>query len=99
MRTLILQVPRRKLSLFSRSEVATPEHLSEFQPGQQASIVRIADSRLNQRLLSMGLLEGDQVEIRFNRQGSVVIAKNTLRLALGKPLACRIEATPVIDAQ
>ena len=53
-------------------------------PGERLKIVKIdAGQSLQTRLKHLGLMEGDVVRILQSVRGGVIVAKGTLRLALG----------------
>ena len=69
------------------------QFLSDIPSGQQVTLSTIEDGQLSRRLLCMGIPPGVQLEILHNRQGSVVVGRNRLRVALGKKVASRIGVT------
>ncbi|MBV1916222.1 MAG: ferrous iron transport protein A [Pseudomonadales bacterium] len=69
--------------------------LSEIPAGQPVMLSNIEDSQLSRRLLCMGIPPGVELEIFHNRKGSVVVGRNSLRVALGEKVASKIGVTPV----
>ena len=71
--------------------------LSELQQGQRARVARIdGTDRLSQRLMEMGLLEGESVEVvGFAPLGDPMqLRLSGYHLSLRKSEAARIEVTP-----
>ncbi len=77
-----------------------PEHdpvaLDTLPSGQCARIVRIDGGRaMIQRLMSLGITKGCEVEILHHRGKGVVLGLNGNRVALGAGVANRIQAAPL----
>ncbi|MGV6859990.1 MAG: FeoA family protein [bacterium] len=74
--------------------LASSRPLSEVSSGEHVQLQGIsAGKRLHEKLLSMGLPIGTEFTLLQNRGGSVVIAHDTNRLAIGKGMAQKIHVS------
>lgn len=78
------------------AEEKTPFPLSAAQSGDSLEIVTLNGQETNARLLGMGLIPGALLDVvNTNAPGSVVVALNHQRLALGTEMAQQIQVKPV----
>ena len=79
------------------SEASVYRSLDKAQPGQRVRLKSVnASKRTRERLLSMGLPQGAVFEVLRNRGGSVVIARQSNRLAIGREMAKDLLIQPTI---
>lgn len=72
--------------------------LNEVAPGQRARLVRIdGGRRLQRRLMALGLSIGQELDLLQHRDGGVVVARGSNRVALGEGIARKLQAE-LIDA-
>ncbi len=72
--------------------------LDKAEVGQLVRLKAVnASSRTRERLLSMGLPPGAVFEVLRNRGGSVVIGRQSNRLAIGREMAKDLLIQPTID--
>lgn len=65
--------------------------LAALKKGTKAKIVQLNAGRgLMMQIKHMGLREGDTIQVIQNSQGPVIIAKGSLRLALGRGMSHKI---------
>ena len=70
----------------------TARTLAQAEPGRRVRLVAIrGDRRLSRRLLALGLVVGNEVEVLHSRKGDVIVGRGSNRLALGKDIARRVE--------
>ena len=71
---------------------AASRPLAEVANGERARVVRIDGGRhLIQRLMSLGITTGSEVEVLHHRGGGVVVGLNGNRVALGAGVASHIQ--------
>ncbi len=71
--------------------------LDKAQPGQRVRLKSVnASNRTRERLLSMGLPPGAVFDVLRNRGGSVVICRQSNRLAIGREMAKDLLVQPTI---
>jgi ferrous iron transport protein A len=65
--------------------------LSSIEQGQTVRIVKVEAGRgIQTRIRNLGILEGDTVQVILNARGPLIIAKQNLRLALGRGMSSKI---------
>ncbi len=72
--------------------------LDQLRPGQRGRITAVkGEDALGQRLLEMGLLEGDEVEVLAEAPlgGPVEVRLRDYRLSLRRTEAARVEVQPL----
>lgn len=70
---------------------STIQTLDQCAPGQRVSLHSIVGGkRLRERLLSMGLPIGGELQVLRNRSGAVVVGRGANRLAIGRGMAEKI---------
>jgi len=68
--------------------------LSAVSPGVAVEITAVPDPTARAKLLRLGFLDGPVECRRRLRKGPVVLRRHGTELAIGAPLADRIEVTP-----
>ncbi len=62
--------------------------LAQIAPGHRVKLVAIRGDRgLSRRLLALGLVVGNEVEVLHSRKGDVIVGRGGNRLALGHDIA------------
>jgi ferrous iron transport protein A len=65
--------------------------LSSIEQGRTVRIVKVeAGKGLQARIRNLGIMEGDTVQVILNARGPLIIAKQNLRLALGRGMSSKI---------
>jgi ferrous iron transport protein A len=67
------------------------ESISKLKIGTKAKIVKIdAGKELTGQIKHMGLFKGEEIKVVQNTKGPILIAKGSLRLALGRGMAQKV---------
>ena len=70
--------------------------LADVPIGRRATVTRIDGGRhMLQRLMSLGITTGSEIEVLHHRSGGVVVGLNGNRVALGAGVASHIQACPI----
>ncbi len=65
--------------------------LAQVPPGRRVRLVAVrGDRALSRRLLALGLVMGNEVEVLHSRKGDVIVGRGGNRLALGHDIADRV---------
>ena len=72
------------------------QRLTDVPIGRRATVTRIDGGRhMLQRLMSLGITTGSEIEVLHHRGGGVVVGLHGKRVALGAGVASHIHACPI----
>ena len=72
--------------------------LVDYQENAKVHVIKIdTDSKTQVRILGMGIGNGSTITVMRNRSGDMVLAKNNIRISLGRSIAEKIFVEQVAE--